>query len=301
VKPFHNVKEIQLQKTMTVRVSDPGYWLDSDIAYTQVPGWFGHTTKNLKLSILRHFEGQPKPLPAIVWICGGGWLAMDRNAHLPNLVPLAQSGFVVASVEYRNSNEAKFPSQLEDIKSAIRFLRANAGRYQIDPDHIGVMGESAGGHLASLAGATNDIAEFDVGQSLDFSSRVQAVCAWYPPIDFSMLVQVPGTGDVPAGPSPEAQLLGQDPGANKALAAEASPLTYISETTPPFLLLHGLADSVVSPRHSELLYETLVSKGVEADLYLIEGADHAAVEFFQPQVREVITRFFDRHLKPRNL
>jgi acetyl esterase/lipase len=287
-----------LKKTTSVSVSQPGYWLDADITYAQVPGWFGHTTKDLKLSIIRHFEGQPEPLPAVVWLCGGAWLDLDPNAHLPNLVALAKRGFVIASVEYRDSNRVKFPGQLEDVKSAIRFLRANAERYEIDPCHIGVMGESAGGYLATFAGVTSGRAEFDVGRHLDFSSRVQAVCAWYPPVDFSGPIQTDPTGKPPIDPSPEAQLFGQEPSADRALAAKVSPLTYVSEAAPPFLILHGTADSVVSPRHGELLYETLVANKVEADLYLVEGADHAGIEFFQPQVEEWIARFFERHLKP---
>ena len=101
-------------------------------------------------------EDLGRKYPCIVWICGGAWLEMDKSAHLAYLAGLARSGFVVASVEYRTSNEAKFPKQLEDVKSAIRYLRAHADRFCIDPEHFGVMGESAGGYLAAMTALATD-------------------------------------------------------------------------------------------------------------------------------------------------
>lgn len=121
--------------------------------------------------------------PCVVWICGGAWIQMDRSAHLAYLSVLAQQGFVVASVEYRTSNEAKFPAPLQDVKAGIRYLRAHADRFNIDPDRIGVMGESAGGYLTCMAALATDPV-YDVGENLEYSSAVQAACPWYPPTDF---------------------------------------------------------------------------------------------------------------------
>lgn len=98
-----------MKKAIAVTIQEPGLWLDSDITYASVPYWFGHVTKSLKMNLIRFFENQPKPLPCIVWLCGGAWLQMDRNAHLPNLVEIARQGFIIASVQYRTSNEAHFP------------------------------------------------------------------------------------------------------------------------------------------------------------------------------------------------
>ena len=152
--------------------------LDADVTYAQVPGWLGRTTRDLKLSVMRPL-GVEGPLPCLVWFCGGGWMDCDRNVHLPNLVDIVRAGYVVASAEYRDSNKGDFPMPLEDAKAAVRYLRANAGRWDIDASKIGVAGESAGGHQACLLGVTGDVERFDVGAHLDQTSRVQAVVDYY--------------------------------------------------------------------------------------------------------------------------
>jgi acetyl esterase/lipase len=284
-----------MKHEITVAVEQPGLWLDTDITYANGPDWFGHVTRSMKLSLIRHWEDQPKVLPCIVWLCGGGWQQMNRDAHLPNFVELARRGFVIASVEYRTSNEAKFPGPVEDIKSAIRFLRANAARYQIDPERIGIMGESAGGYLAAFVGLTGDRREFDTGDHLDFSSRVSAACPWYPPVRFPL--EEPGGSE--AGPSlitPEDELLGVFAVSDPVLAGKASPLTYVTKDAPPFLILHGQQDSLVPCSHGQMLYEALIAKGVQADLYLLKGTDHAALEFYQPAIRLLVAEFFERSL-----
>jgi acetyl esterase/lipase len=283
-----------MKHEIAVAADEPGLWLDTDITYANVPSWFGHVTRGLKLSLIRHWEGQPKPLPCIVWLCGGAWRQMNRDAHLPNFVELARRGFVIASVEYRTSNEATFPGPVEDVKAAIRFLRANAERFQIDPECIGVMGESAGGYLAAFVGVTREDREFDKGDHLDFSSRVSAVCPWYPPVELPL--ERPSPGAVPGEISPEDELLGVFAATDPLLASKASPLTYVRESSPPFLILHGSEDSLVPCSHGERLYEALRAKGVSADLYLLKGAEHAALDFYQPEIREIIAEFFARNL-----
>ncbi|MEI8095470.1 MAG: alpha/beta hydrolase [Spirochaetales bacterium] len=267
-----------MKKNLKVKVERAGLWFDTDLTYTQVPSWFGHTTKNLRLSVIRHFEGQPKPLPLVLWICGGGWFDVDHNAHLPNLVELAREGYVIASVEYRLTHEAQHPAQLEDLQAALTYLKANAVRFQIDTKRIGVMGESAGGYLATQLGVTTD---------------VQGVCAWYPPVDLELQAASSGPGLI----TPEALFLGRKvkPGA-KAYQA-TNPVAAITPKTPPFLLLHGLKDGLVSMAQSELLYDALEAHGVPVDLYRLEGADHASVEFFQPAVTDLIRAFFAKCLR----
>jgi acetyl esterase/lipase len=289
-----------MKHEIAVSTGEPGLWLDTDITYANIPSWFGHVTRSLKLSMIRHWEDQPKPLPCIIWLCGGAWQQMNRDAHLPNFVELARRGFVVASVEYRTSNEAKFPGPVEDVKAAIRFLRANAARYQIDPEHIGIMGESAGGYLSAFVGVTGDTQEFDKGDHLDFSSQVQAVCPWYPPVAFPLerasAAGAAGARAVPFEITPEDELLGVFAANDPELAEKASPLTYISESAPPFLILHGTQDSVVPCAHGERLHDALSAKGVPVELCLLEGADHATVEFYQPEIRRIIAEFFARNL-----
>ena len=139
-----------MKETIKIQVEAPQYSVVTGTTFAQVDAWFGHTRKDLKMDII-YPEDQERLYPCIVWICGGAWVTMDRSAHLAYLAGLARSGFVVASVEYRTSNEAVFPAQLVDIKSAIRYLRAHSDRFRINPEQFGVMGESAGGHLTAMA------------------------------------------------------------------------------------------------------------------------------------------------------
>lgn len=284
-----------MKKTINVAIDRPGLWLDADVTYGQVGHWFGHTTKDLKMDVIYPHEGQDKSWPCIVWICGGAWLQMDVHAWIPNLVDLARKGYVVASVEYRDSNYAVFPGQVEDIKKAIRYLRAHSQRYQIDPDHIGVMGESAGGHLAGMIGTTGHVQGLDVGEYLDYSSAVQAACPWYIPSDFQQMPVF--DEDIYLGLLPESRLINSIAKVNPDKAKEASPITYIDDKTPPFLLIHGTQDQVVPHNQSELMYEALEAKGLPVDLISIEGADHADKHFSQRVLIDEIAMFFDKHLK----
>lgn len=133
-----------MKRIIHVEPVAPQYSVITNITFAQTDAWFGHTTQDLRMDLI-YPEDTAHDYPCIVWICGGAWQSIDKSAHLVYLSKLARAGFVVASVQYRTSNEAKFPAQLCDVKAAIRYLRAHAARYHIDEAHIGVMGESAGG------------------------------------------------------------------------------------------------------------------------------------------------------------
>ncbi len=283
-----------MKKIIEVGKERNGLWLDADITFAQTDAWFGHVTKNLKMDIIRPFPKDGEKFPCIVWICGGAWLQMDIHAHLPNLVELAREGYVIASVEYRDSNQVKFPGQLKDVKAAIRYLRANADKFQIDSTRIGVMGESAGGHLAAMTAVTGDRKEFDEGLYLEYSSAVQAACPWYLPCDFDKMSKA-SNGD--SAMSPESWLIGADVTKNLDLIDVASPFQYINESTPPFLLLHGTNDTTVPYEQSEAMYDALEANHVPVDLFGIEGANHADIHFFQPQIMNIIIEFFNKILK----
>lgn len=286
-----------MKKSIHVEVVRSGLFMDTNLTYAQVPGWSEFSTKDLKLSVIFHY-GQEKLLPAIVWICGGSWCHVDHNIHLPNLVDLARQGYVIVSVNYRNSNEVKFPGQLEDIKAAIRYIRANACKYQIDVNHIGVMGESAGGHLAGLAGTTSGSSEFDLGANTEHSSDVQAACCWYMPADLHLTEEESHyRSEFEGGSSAVTQLLGKNAKDYPELANRANPMNYVTDHTPPFLLLHGENDGLVTMRQSELMYDALVQKGVPAELYIVEQAGHADLKFFQPDIMNLVIGFFNRILK----
>ena len=139
-----------MRRKIQVKERQPQFCVVTGITFTQVDAWFGNTMRDLKMDLI-YPKDAGKKYPCVVWICGGAWIQMDRSAHLAYLSNLAQQGFVVASVEYRTSNEAKYPAPLQDVKAGIRYLRAHAERFCIDPDRIGVMGESAGGYLTCMA------------------------------------------------------------------------------------------------------------------------------------------------------
>ncbi len=286
-----------MRKELTVKIERPQLWLDTEITFAQVPGWCDHLTMDLKMSIIRHHERDQRPLPCIVWLCGGGWMQMDRHAHLADFAELARAGFVIASAEYRTSNFVPFPAQIEDVKAAIRYLRANAARYAIDPERIGIMGESAGGYLAAMAGVTGKTREFDKGLYLEESSAVQAVCDWYGPTDLGKMIEAAKGA---AGLQPEAIVLGGRTD-DAAFLSRMNPIDYVGEDTPPFLILHGKEDQVVPFVHSEWLYDALTRAGRPAEFYALEGANHADLHFFQPQVQEIIREFFTRRLGAQHI
>lgn len=297
-----------MEKIIKPEIKSPQFLVDTDVTFAQVDNWFGHTSMDLKLDII--YPEKPRHLyPCIVWICGGGWKQMDKSAHLYYLAYLASKGFVVASLQYRTSNFAQFPAQLEDIKAGIRFLKAKSKRYNIDTTKFGIMGESAGGHLAAMAGLTGNNREFDKGDYLDFSSEVQAVCTWYlpsklddvPPPEF---VYNPET-DAKYGElkefiygqsSSESLLIGKNAQLCREQAVAASPVSYVTKEAPPFLIFHGTKDSIVPFSQSKLMYELLLEKNVPADFVIVDGADHADLHFFQKETWDLIVEFFCKNL-----
>lgn len=280
-----------MRETIKINVTQPTYTAITGITFSQVDSWSGHTRKDLKLDII-YPEDPEKLYPCIVWICGGGWLSMDRSAHLPYLAGLARSGFVIASVEYRTSNEAIYPTQVVDIKSAIRYLRAHSKRYRIDPERFGVMGESAGGYLTAMA-ALADGSAFDVGDYLEYSSKVQAACPWYPPTD---VTGFPYPSPLEAAASPESLLLGMNVTLHQEEARKACPVSYVSKDAPPFMIIHGTDDHIVPFTQAEILHDKLEAAGCDVKLVAIEGADHADKQFFQEEIWQRITDFFHEKL-----
>ena len=276
-----------MRETVNIKVTEPNYSAITGITFSQVDAWFGHTRRDLKMDII-YPENPDKPCPCIVWICGGAWVQMDRSAHLPYLAGLARSGFVVASAEYRTSNEGIYPAQLIDIKSAIRYLKAHSGRYHIDPERFGVMGESAGGYLSAMAALADDPA-FDAGDYLEYSSKVQAACPWYPPTD---VTGFPYPSPVEAAASPESLLLGMNVMLHQEEALKACPVSYVTKDAPPFMIIHGIEDHTVPFSQGEILHDKLEAAGCDVKLIAIEGADHADRQFFQKETWQRIAAFF---------
>jgi len=228
--------------------------------------------------------GAKGPLPVVVWIHGGGFRdpKLDRRYRPePELVLLSKMGFFIASVDYRLSFEAKFPAQIQDVKCAVRYLRANAEKYNIDPGRIGVWGESAGGVLASLLGVTAGVAEFEgSGGWEDESSAVQAVCQWYATTDMRLTA-------VKNGDNPDmayAQLFGPPLSQVMDRVWKASPMHYMRRDLPPILIMHGDADRLVPHGQSVIFYNALKIIGADAQMITVPGQGHGffdGVEYYQ--------------------
>ena len=217
---------------------------------------------------------------------------------------LVHHGYASASIEYRFSQKAVFPAQIEDCQAAIRWLRANSKKYNFDPEHIGVWGDSAGGHLVALVGTSGGKNAFPkIGENQEQSDRVQAVCDWYGPTDFMAVVQQ-AADDKNAKTifnfnhgDPYSQLIGGKLGEDRAKCEAVSPVTYVSKENPPFLIMHGTKDALVPLAQSEELLAALQKAGVDALLQKFPGAGHGGPEFGLPAVQELIRKFFDKHLK----
>lgn len=285
-------RENKMIQQLNVKVDSPQYVVTTNVAFAQVDAWFGHTRRDLKMDIIYPEDMTGKRYPCIVWICGGAWLTLDKSAHLAYLAQLARAGFAVASVEYRTSNEAVFPAQLQDVKAAIRYLKAHADRYRINPEKFGVMGESAGGYLSAMAALVSDKA-YDVGDYLAYDSSVQAACPWYPPTDPEGFSRA--TPEMAAA-APESLLLGKNIALHREAAKRIAPLSYVTEQAPPFLIIHGTEDHTVPFSQGKVLYETLAQKGCDASLLELLGADHADIRFFQQEIWDKIIRFFHEKL-----
>jgi acetyl esterase/lipase len=226
----------------------------------------GHERNKLDLYVP---EKSDAPLPVIVWIHGGGW----RNGSKDNCMalPFLSKGYAVASINYRLLQHGEFPAQIEDCKAAIRWLRANAKKYNLDPDHIGVIGASAGGHLAALLGTSGDVKELEgKGGNADQSSHVQAV------------VDLFGPTAIPSG--------------DRRLG---SVLTHLTKDSAPFLIVHGDEDKTVPIRTSERLNEALKKANVEVTFLKKEKAGHGGAAFRDEETMKAYEEFFDKHLKKK--
>jgi acetyl esterase/lipase len=271
----------------------PTVELVPDVVYSE------NGARPLRMHVLRPKTLPREPMPVIVFVHGGGWFEGHRNRGIGPLAHFAERGYFCASVEYRLSGEAKFPAQIEDVKEAVRFLRAKAKEFHLDPERIGVWGQSAGGHLAALVGTSAGVKEFEgAGGWRKFSSRVQAVVDWNGPVDFLEPVQMKWWAE--KKDDAFFKLIGGTAEANRDKAVRAAPATYATPDDPPFLIMHGDADQVVLLSQSESLYNALKRAGVDATLDVIKGAGHFGVDAISPLPEELAAKmdaFFDKHLK----
>ena len=258
----------------------------------------------------------PGAKPVVVYLPGGGFVLANKDAAFERRTYVAEAGYAVASVEYRTvRNGTTYREAVADAKSAIRFLRAHAADYGLDPSKAAVWGESAGGYVASMVGTTHGIAEFETPDNAAFSSDVRAVVNQF---GLSHLLKYiddfdPESQQALLRPGTPASAFIFGPNAGRSLAddpkavAEADPTGYVTPETPPFLHFHGSADDVVPPSQSLLLHTALLEKGVESTRYVLTGAKHgdlaamlgepaAALPWSTTEILGYITAFLAKHL-----
>jgi acetyl esterase/lipase len=229
------------------------------------------------------------PMPLVIWIHGGGWNSGGKSA-MPGAA-LLPYGYVVASINYRLSQDATFPAQIQDCKAAVRFLRAHAKDYNIDPDRIGVWGASAGGHLAALLGTTDGDKDLEgKGGNEKVSSAVQAV------IDFSGPADLRGLDDRGVN-GLVAKLLGAVSTKVPDKAAAASPVCHVSKSAAPHLIVHGETDDVVPVATSIAYQKALEAAGADSTLVTIPNVGHNISGPILFKYRQPILDFLDKHLK----
>ena len=269
-----------------------GYFPEGTILHGNV-AYSNDTLKKHLLDIYLPAEAKGK-LPLVIFIHGGGWLSNDKYADMgymkKTVAEIISNGYALASVDYRFSTEAVFPAQIKDCNRAVSYLYDHADTYGFDKERFALMGFSAGGHLASLVGLAenNDIHTFYMpGTSKLFSFK--AVVDFYGP---SNLILFPGNDEK----SPEGLLIGAAPLIRPDLAKAASPVTYVDKDDPPFLIIHGEKDELVSTKHSRLLSSWLSVSGVQNELIIVKDAPHFGTMFDSDQVRNRVMGFLSVHL-----
>lgn len=247
------------------------------------------------------------PFPVIIHIHGGAFWGGDKaDAQIDAPIEGLKHGYAVVSINYRLSREAIFPAQIQDVKAAIRFIRANGKKYNLKTDKIGVWGDSAGGHLVAMAGTTSDVKDFDDASlgNADQSSAVQAVVNWFGPIQFDQmdaqfkLSKKGKTGHDDVG-SPESVLVGKKVTDAPELVKRASPATYLSKTDPPMLIQHGTEDPIVPIEQSMNFYKKCLDvMGDDKCRFLpLQGAGHGTPEFEEAKNLETVFAFLDKYLR----
>jgi acetyl esterase/lipase len=260
-----------------------------DIPFHTVPTCQGERTLVMDLWLP---VNQGSPCPTVVYIHGGGWYCGTQ--YRPPFEPrLYDQGIAVAAITYRFSGETPFPACLHDCKTAVRWLRAHAGEYNLDPTRFAAWGISAGGHLVSLLAATGGMPEYEGdGPYSHESSAVQAVVNWCGPIDLERVYTDPQPGM--GVPDLVTALLGSEWPANRALASVASPIWHVRSGLPPHLLVFGGADPIVPSWNGSSYHEKLISAGVYSELVILPGVGH---DLGSPEAPKAVDRFIQRFLR----
>jgi len=300
ITSFAQLKETDLSKSY---IESYKHWLDVDYVGD---GFIGH-----RLDVHLPKNGKA-PFPVVIVIYGSAFFSNSSKAAVFNDgwgQKLLKNGFAVVSINHRSSRDALFPAQIQDVKAAIRFVRANSQKFSLDNSFIGITGWSSGGHLSALAGTTNttktdkingldiDI-EGNLGGYTQTSSSVNAVVDWFGPTDFLIMDQCGSSMNHDDAKSPESSLIGGAIQENKEKTALANPISYVNKSNPPFLIFHGDKDPLVPHCQSEMLLEKLRAAGVESELVLVAGGQHGPGVMIDKYYDKSIA-FFKNELKNR--
>ncbi|MCE0496332.1 MAG: alpha/beta hydrolase [Methylacidiphilales bacterium] len=244
-----------------------------------------------------------KPVPGILCFHGGGWLYGKSKDYIPLITALAHNGYFAASIDYRLSNVAKWPAEIQDCKLAVRWLRANAAQYHVDPNRIVAWGGSAGGHLAACLGTMADVKEYEGdGGYPGVSSAVQAVVDFYGPVDLS------NPGDYSSSdydmPKLIQSLFGVPFATNPDLWKSGSPLLYVKAGDPPMIIVHGDSDKAVPLAQSVAFDAALTQAGVPHQFIIVKNADHgfkpvpgATIDPSQAEIYHDVSVFLAKYIK----
>jgi acetyl esterase/lipase len=271
--------------------------VERDITYSTADG------AELKLDVARPVGDGP--FPAIVFIHGGGWFQGNRDAYKTQILEAAERGYVAATISYRlmkfdeqekqtTTATPNFPAQIHDAKAAIRWLRANAQNYGVDPERIGVTGASAGGHLSLMLGLTGSHSELEGdGGNADQFSRVQAVVNVFGPTDLTDCYKTSSVAWI------FRLFMGGTPDEAEENYKQASPITYVSNDNPPVLTLHGDQDALVPIAQAKMLDEKMKAAGAPHTLIILAGQGHGFGGEHQQKAAKATWDFFQQHLQPR--
>lgn len=308
IKPIDNSTSIVLDnlstenKQLAELPKDSGLELVKDIVYHQSKDLNG-SPMAMKMDLIKFTDGKKRP--CVVFITGGGFMFAPKASSFYNRSQIAAGGFVVASVEYHVIDNGIYSDAVKDVKDAIRYLRANADKYGIDADHMAVWGESAGGYLTAMVGTTNGVKDFEEGENLEQSSKVQAAIDVF---GLSDLTKIGADYDEAAEKahftveSPDGQYIhGKNSGLTSLdkpeVVAKSNPVNYVDKNDPPFLLIHGMSDALVSPSQTLLLHTALLKAGVPSTRYALSGANHGGPQFSDPKVIKIMIDFLQKNLK----
>jgi acetyl esterase/lipase len=245
--------------------------------------------------LLPEKRADKKPLPVLAYIHGGGWRNGSKNGAFSRIGSFIQSGRMAGvSIGYRLSGEAQWPAQIHDCKAAIRWIRANAKKYNLDPDRIAVIGPSAGGHLVAMLGTTGGVKELEgkFGPHLDQSSSVKCVIDFFGPTALLQMDDQPGRIKHNARFSPESRLIGAPIQTAKTKTRQASPLTHVTKGDAPHLIIHGTRDMTVPFHQSVIFHAALKKAGVESTLITVNDGGHGAPRAATDQRVQL---FLERH------